>query len=182
MQRLAAPMRGPECGRLQNSRSLGKLRYFGDYELLEEVAAGGMGIVYKARQRSLNRIVAVKMILKGTLAREEDVKRFRAEAEAAANLQHPSIVAIHEVGLHEGQHYFSMDYVDGQSLAELSRDQPLPVRQAAEYIRDAAEAVHYAHQQGTLHRDLKPSNILIDRQGRVRITDFGLAKKISDNS
>ena len=141
-----------------------------------------MGIVYKARQVSLNRIVAVKMILKGTLASEEDVKRFRAEAEAAASLQHPAIVAIHEVGLHEGQHYFSMDFVDGHSLAELPREQPLSARQAAEYVRDAAEAVHYAHQQGTLHRDLKPSNILIDRQGRVRITDFGLAKRIEGNS
>src|SRR5947208_17080370 len=103
-----------------------------------------MGIVYKARQVSLNRIVAVKMILKGTLAREEDVKRFRAEAEAAARLQHPGIVAIHEVGLHEGQHYFSMDFVDGHSLAELLHQQPLAARQAAEYVRDATEAVHYA--------------------------------------
>jgi WD40 repeat protein/tRNA A-37 threonylcarbamoyl transferase component Bud32 len=186
MQRLAAPLRdAPEQGTAQEQRSghpLLKIRYFGDYELLEEIAVGGMGIVYKARQVSLNRIVAVKMILKGTLAREEDVKRFLAEAEAAANLQHPAIVAIHEVGLHEGQHYFSMDYVDGQSLAQLPREQPLTARQAAEYVRDAAEAVHYAHQQGTLHRDLKPSNILIDSQGRVRITDFGLAKKITSDS
>src|SRR5436190_5893630 len=181
MQRLAEPLRGgAELHR--SSQTLGKVRYFGDYELLEEVAAGGMGIVYKARQVSLNRIVAVKMILKGTLAREDDVKRFRAEAEAAASLQHPSIVAIHEVGLHEGQHYFSMDFVDGHSLAEIPREKPLSAHQAAEYIRDAAEAVHYAHQQGTLHRDLKPSNILIDRQGRVRITDFGLAKRIEGNS
>ena len=159
-----------------------KIRNFGDYELLEEIAVGGMGIVYKARQVSLSRIVAVKMILKGKLATEEDIQRFRAEAEAAGNLQHPAIVAIHEVGLHEGQHYFSMDFVDGQSLAQLPREQALTARQAAEYVRDAAEAVHYAHQQGTLHRDLKPSNILIDRQGRVRITDFGLAKRIEGNS
>jgi serine/threonine protein kinase len=181
MQRLMEPLRENAASNRPNA-SLGKVRYFGDYELLEEVAAGGMGIIYKARQRSLNRIVAVKMILKGTLAREEDVKRFRSEAEAAASLQHPAIVAIHEVGLHEGQHYFSMDFVEGHSLAELPREQPLSARHAAEYIRDAAEAVHYAHQQGTLHRDLKPSNILIDRQGRVRITDFGLAKRIEDNS
>ena len=178
MQRLAQPLRGGTEISQSGSHPLGKVRYIGDYELLEEVAAGGMGIIYKARQLSLNRIVAVKMILRGTLAREDDVKRFRAEAEAAANLQHPSIVAIHEVGLHEGQHYFSMDFVDGHSLAELPREQPLSAHQAAEYIRDAAEAIHYAHQQGTLHRDLKPSNILIDRQGRVRITDFGLAKRI----
>src|SRR4029079_6550521 len=109
-------------------------------------------------------------------------KRFRAEAEAAANLQHPAIVAIHEVGTHEGQHYFSMDFVAGQSLAHMPSQQPLPARQSAEYVREAAEAVHYAHQQGTLHRDLKPSNILIDRQNRVRITDFGLAKRIEGNS
>lgn len=182
MQRFAAPLRGPDTDRRHNGQSLGKVRYFGDYELLDEIAAGGMGIVYKARQVSLNRIVAVKMILRGTLATDEDVKRFRAEAEAAASLQHPGIVAIHEVGLHEGQHYFSMDFVEGLSLADLLRQEPLAARQAAEYVRDAAEAVHYAHQQGTLHRDLKPSNILIDRQGRIRITDFGLAKRIEGNS
>jgi serine/threonine protein kinase len=182
MQRLAEPLRAPAAARHASNHPLGRIRYFGDYELLEEIAVGGMGIVYKARQLSLNRIVAVKMILKGTLASEDDVKRFKAEAEAAANLQHPAIVAIHEVGLHEGQHYFSMDFVEGQSLAQLPREQPLSARLAAEYIRDAAEAVHYAHQQGTLHRDLKPSNILIDRQGRVRITDFGLAKKIQGDS
>src|SRR5262245_47024619 len=182
MQRLAAPICDPESGSLRSSRLVGKVRYFGDYELLEEIAAGGMGIVYKARQVSLNRTVAVKMILKGTLASDEDVKRFRAEAEAAGNLQHPAIVAIYEVGLHEGQHYFSMEFVDGQSLAELPREQPLSARQAAEYIRDAAEAVHYAHQQGTLHRDLKPSDILLDRQARVRITDFGLARRIGGDS
>jgi len=182
MQRFAAPLRGQDTGRPHDGHSLGKVRYFGDYELLEEIAAGGMGIVYRARQVSLNRFVAVKMILRGTLATDEDVKRFRSEAEAAASLQHPGIVAIHEVGLHEGQHYFSMDYVDGVSLAELLREEPLAARKAAEYVREATDAVHYAHQQGTLHRDLKPSNILIDRQGRVRITDFGLAKRISDNS
>jgi WD40 repeat protein/tetratricopeptide (TPR) repeat protein len=183
MRRLAEPLQGAAAGAgRRNGHSLGKIRYFGDYELLEEIAAGGMGIVYKARQVSLNRVVAVKMILKGTLASDGDVKRFRAEAEAAANLQHPGIVAIHEVGLHEGQHYFSMDFVEGHSLAQLPREQPLSARQAAEYVRDAAEAVHYAHQQGTLHRDLKPSNILIDRQNRVRITDFGLAKRIEGNS
>ena len=145
MQRLAAPLRTTASVE-RATQSLGKLRYFGDYELLEEIAVGGMGIVYKARQVSLNRIVAVKMILKGTLAREEDVKRFRAEAEAAASLQHPAIVAIHEVGLHEGQHYFSMDYVEGHSLADLPREQPLSARQAAEYVRAAAEGVHYALQ------------------------------------
>src|SRR5262245_28858037 len=182
IQRLAAPLIAPSTASLVSDHPLGKIRYFGDYELLDEIAVGGMGIVYKARQVSLNRIVAVKVILKGTLAREEDVKRFKSEAEAAANLQHPAIVAIHEVGVHEGHHYFSMDFVDGQSLAQFSHERPLLAKQAAEYIRHAAEAVHYAHQQGTLHRDLKPSNILIDQQGRVRITDFGLAKRITGNS
>ncbi len=191
MQRLAAPLRNVPDGDSpaggsspvrRNGQALGHIRYFGDYELQGEIAAGGMGIVYKARQVSLNRIVAVKMILKGTLATDEDVRRFRAEAEAAANLQHPGIVAIHEVGMHEGQHYFSMDYVEGASLAERMRDQPLPGREAARYVSEAAQAVHYAHQQGTLHRDLKPSNLLIDRHDRVRITDFGLAKRIEDNS
>jgi eukaryotic-like serine/threonine-protein kinase len=177
IQRLLSPFDA-----VPNFPSSGSIRYFGDYELLEEVAAGGMGIVYKARQVSLNRVVAVKMILKGTLATEEEVKRFRLEAAAAANLLHPGIVAIHEVGLHEGEHYFSMDFVEGHSLAEVVRDQPLSVRKAAKYLREAAEAVHYAHCQGTLHRDLKPSNIMIDRNDRVRITDFGLAKRIEDNS
>jgi WD40 repeat protein/tRNA A-37 threonylcarbamoyl transferase component Bud32 len=161
---------------------LGKIRYFGDYELLEEIARGGMGVVYKARQVSLNRVVAVKMILAGNLASEVDVHRFQIEAEAAARLQHPNIVAVHEVGRQDGQSYFSMDYVDGRNLSEIVREDPLSMRQVAKYVAEIAAAVHYAHQQGTLHRDLKPSNVMIDVDDRVRITDFGLALNIESDS
>src|SRR5262249_3603882 len=118
-------------------------RHFGDYELLGEIARGGMGVVYKARQVSLSRTVAVKMILAGQLARAADVQRFRAEAESAARLRHPNIVAIHEIGQHEGQHYFSMDYVEGPNLAELVGQKPLPPKQAARYLKIIAEAIHY---------------------------------------
>jgi serine/threonine protein kinase len=153
-------------------------RYFGDYEIIEEIARGGMGVVYKARQISLDRIVALKTILAGQFASEADVERFYTEARAAANLQHPNIVAIHEVGQYEGQHYFSMDYVDGTSLAAFVERRPLPIGRAVTYLKSIAEAIDYAHRQGILHRDLKPSNILIDSFDQPRITDFGIAKRI----
>jgi WD40 repeat protein len=159
---------------------LGGIRYFADYELLEEIGRGGMGVVYKARQLSLDRIVAVKMILAGRFAKPEDVERFRAEAKAAAKLQHPGIVAIHEVGEHEGQEYYSMDYVQGQCLADLNG--PLHANRAALYLQSIAQAVQYSHAHGVLHRDLKPSNILIDLGDHPRVTDFGLAKRLADNS
>jgi serine/threonine protein kinase len=157
-------------------------RSFGDYELLGRIARGGMGVIYKARQVCLNRVVAVKMMLPGLLVSEAEASRFQNEAEVIANLRHPNIVAVHEVGAHDGQRYFSMDYVEGQSLAAVVRDHPLPARTAARYVKVIAEAIHYAHQQGILHRDLKPSNVLLDKAGNPRITDFGLAKRLASDS
>jgi serine/threonine protein kinase len=154
---------------------LPRLRYFGDYELLEEIARGGMGVVYKARQMSLDRLVALKMMRPGLLATASEVARFRAEAAAAARLQHPNIVTIFEVGEQDALHYFSMDYVEGANMADVSGGRPLPERQAAQYLKTVAEAIHFAHTHGTLHRDLKPSNILIDTDDRPRVTDFGLS-------
>lgn len=157
-------------------------RRFGDYELLAEIARGGMGVIYKARHVGLDRVVALKMILAGQLAAEADIVRFRSEAAAAAALQHPHIVAVHEVGELDGQYYFTMDFVEGQSLADLVRVNPLPALRAAEYVKKLALAIHYAHEQGTLHRDLKPPNVLIDRFDEPRITDFGLAKRTAGGS
>src|SRR5687767_3398866 len=178
----ASPLEG-ECGEVARvpPGEPAQMGRFGDYQLLEETGRGGMGVIYRARQISLDRIVALKMILAGQFASKQEVLRFRSEAEAAANLQHPNIVRIHETGERDGHHYFSMDYVEGQTLAELVRDGPLPAQQAAKYSRTIAEAIHYAHLQGVLHRDLKPSNVIIDLHDQPRITDFGLAKRARDD-
>jgi serine/threonine protein kinase len=158
-----------------------KIRFFGDYEVLEEIASGGMGVVLKARQLSLNRIVALKWIRSGLFATKQEKSRFIREAELAANLRHPNIVSIHETGECEGQPYFSMDFISGKSLAELGRDRKVSIDQAVRYVITIAEAIHYAHQQSILHRDLKPSNVLIDADGQPRITDFGLAKRFESS-
>ena len=154
----------------------------GAYELMERIGQGGMGVVYRARQISLDRDVAVKVLSLAALAGPEAVHRFRTEAVTAGSLQHPNIVAVHEVGLAEGLDYLVMDYVAGPTLADLTRHGPLPARRAAQYLRTIAEAVHFAHERGILHRDLKPSNVLIDADDQPRVTDFGLAKRLPGNS
>jgi WD40 repeat protein/tRNA A-37 threonylcarbamoyl transferase component Bud32 len=151
-------------------------RQVGDYDLLEEIGHGGMGVIFKARQKSLDRIVAVKLIRAGSLAKPADIARFRTEAAAAGRLQHPNIVAIYEVGEHAGQHFYSMEFVPGRSLAELLREGPLSPREASEVLHPVAEAIQFAHENGVLHRDLKPSNILLGTDGKPRVADFGLAK------
>ena len=154
----------------------------GDYDLIEEIARGGMGVVYKANHRSLNRIAAVKMVLGGRFSSAEEVQRFRIEAESAAKLDHPAIVPIYEIGECDGKAFFAMKYIDGGSLAEKAtsfKDRP---REATEIMIKVAEAVGHAHQRGVLHRDLKPANILLDKNNEPFVTDLGLAKSTTGGS
>jgi TRAP transporter TAXI family solute receptor len=157
-------------------------RYLGKYELLAMVGRGGMGIVYKARQINLNRLVAVKMIRSHLSATDEDVQRFYMEARAAGQLGHPNIVTVYEMGEVDGQQYFSMDYVEGTDLAKIAKQRTLSPERVARYLQEIAAAVHFAHERGILHRDLKPANILIDENDQPHITDFGLAKYVHDDS
>jgi tRNA A-37 threonylcarbamoyl transferase component Bud32 len=148
------------------------------YEILSELGRGGMGVVYKARQKSLNRLVALKMILAGEHAGPEALERFRTEAEAVARLQHPNIVQVYEVGEQDGQPFFSLEFIDGGSLADRLTGAPLPARHAAQLVQTLARTMHTTHQQGIVHRDLKPANILLTGDGLPMITDFGLAKQL----
>jgi serine/threonine-protein kinase len=157
-------------------------RDFGPYELVREIGRGGMSVVYEARQKGLDRSVAVKMILAGHLASPELVRRFQAEAKAAARLRHSNIVHIHDVGQFHGQDFFAMEYIEGQSLADRIKQRPVDAAAAVRLVAAVARAVEHLHRQGIVHRDLKPSNILLDAEGQPYVTDFGLAKVFAPGS
>src|SRR5215471_4444781 len=185
---------GDDCGPIKNAdakaeagtktsmRAGSMLGELGDYELLEEIGRGGQGVVFRARQKSLNRIVAVKVIGLGQWATPAHLKRFRLEAEAAASLDHPNMVPIYEIGERDGQCYFSMKFVEGGQLDEVVKREPMSIRQAVELVAKVARTVHYAHEHGILHRDIKPGNILLDKKGEPHLTDFGLARLVESES
>ena len=157
-------------------------RFGNDFELRSEIGRGGMGVIFEAHQISLDRPVAIKMVKSGQLANEEEIARFRIEAEAAANLEHPAIISVYEVGELGGIHFFSMPYIQGTSLSSELSNGPLAVRDAAELVMKLANAVEYAHSKGVIHRDLKPANVLLDADGEPHLADFGLAKRVAKNS
>ena len=165
-----------------HSGATAMLMEFGDYELLKEIGRGGQGVVYRARQKSLNRTVAVKVIGLGHWASTPHLRRFRQEAEAAARLEHPQIVPIYEIGESDGSCYFSMKFVEGGQLDEVLKREPMPIRRAAELLVKVARTVQFAHEHGILHRDIKPGNILLDKNGEPHLTDFGLARLIENQS
>src|SRR5947207_5944434 len=192
-----APVAGDDGGSAENvgvsvgaahdgkkaARAAELLGELGDYELLEEIGRGGQGVVFRARQKNLNRTVALKVISLGQWASKAHLRRFRLEAEAAARLEHPGIVPIHEVGERDGSCFFSMKFVEGGQLDEVVRRESMSTRQAAELIAKVARTVHYAHEHGILHRDIKPGNILLDAKGEPHLTDFGRARLVeSENS